>query len=98
MKIDRKFKFVATNPCKGNVYTEQNAMIFCAKDKALIPTLQAYYVECARLGCGNEHLESIELLMERVKIFQAVGDEEHRHIPDTETDCEIDRCIGGKGL
>lgn len=90
--IDRKFKFVATNPCKGNVYTEENAMVFCAKDKAVLPMLFAYIEECKSLGCGKEHIESMELLRKRVNDFQ--GAIESR-IPDTETDCEIDRCIGG---
>lgn len=94
--IDRKFKFVATNPCKGNVFTEQNAMVFAAKDAALLPTLETYYFECKKLGCGPEHLESINLLIERVTRFQGEG--ENRHIPDTETSCEADRCIGGIGV
>jgi len=98
-KIDRKFHFVATNPCKGDVYTEENAIIFCAKDAALVPTLETYYHECKALGCRKEHLESIDLLIERVRRFQAIGkDKKHFHVPDTDTDCEIDRCIGGKGL
>jgi hypothetical protein len=92
MMIDRKFKFTAVNPCNGKHYSEKDAIVFCAKDRALIPTLQAYYVECASLECGQDHLESIELLIGRVKTYQvAYGTK----VPDTETDCEIDRCIGG---
>lgn len=90
--IDRKFKFVAVNPCNQKVYTEENAMIFCAKDKALIPALRAYVAACVALDCGDEHIESIALLMGRIKKYQ--HDTESR-VPDTETDCEIDRCIGG---
>ena len=98
-KIDRKFRFVAVNPCNGKTYTEDNALILCAKDAALLPTLETYYHECKELGCGKDHLESIDLLILRVKKFQAAGkDQDHFHIPDTDTDCEIDRCIGGKGL
>jgi hypothetical protein len=91
MKIDRKFKFVAVNPCNQKVYTEENAIILCAKDRAVVPAMQAYLVACRDLGCGAEHLESVELLINRVKLFQAV----ESRVPDTETDCEIDRCIGG---
>ena len=90
--IDRKFKILAVNPCKGAIYTEENSMLFCAKDKALVPTLEAYHNECMRLGCGLEHLESIELLISRVGTFQQT----EKRVPDTDTDCEIDRCIGGK--
>ncbi|MCP5006902.1 MAG: hypothetical protein GY941_23590 [Planctomycetes bacterium] len=91
--IDRKFKFVATNPCKDTVYTEENAIVFCAKDKALIPALRAYAGACVAIDCGEEHINSIDLLIDRVKDFQ---ENIECRVPDTETDCEIDRCIGGK--
>ena len=90
--IDRKFKFVAFNPCKGTVYTEEDAVLFLAKDRVVLPMLRFYRDECKIIGCGSEHLESIDLLIGRVKRFQR---EEGSRIPDTETPCEIDRCIGG---
>ena len=91
--IDRKFNLLAVNPCKkGAVYTEMDGMFFAAKDKALVPTLEAYRTECGKLGCGAEHIESISLLIDRVTEYQKL----HCRIPDTETECEIDRCIGGK--
>ncbi len=92
MVIDRKFKILAVNPCKGTIYTDENAVLFCAKDKAFLEgALPAYRDKCLELGCGAEHIASVELLIERVKKFQ----ESESKIPDTETDCEIDRCIGG---
>lgn len=39
--IDRKFKFVAVNPCNNKVYTEENAIILCAKDQAVVAALIA---------------------------------------------------------
>lgn len=94
-KIDRKFRFVAVNPCNGRVYTEDNAVVFCAKDAALVSTLESYHENCEALGCADEHLESIRLLIERVREFQVTIE---IRVPDTNTDCEVDRCIGGKGL
>ncbi|MCP4493266.1 MAG: hypothetical protein GY820_39080 [Gammaproteobacteria bacterium] len=92
--IDRKFKILAVNPCKlGSVYTEEDGVFFCAKDRALVPALMAYKNSCEFLGCGKEHIESIELLTERVLAYQINVE---CRIPDTETDCEIDRCISGK--
>jgi len=91
--IDRKFKFVATNPCKGNVYTEENAIVFVAKDKAVPRMLRAYIIKCQELGCGAEHIESAELLAKRVEEYQQNVE---CRTPDTETDCEIARCINGK--
>ena len=90
--IDRKFKFVATNPCKRSVYTEENAIVFCAKDKAVLPMLFAYVEECIRLDCGQMHIESIRLLIGRVNDYQKSIESQ---IPDTDTDCEIERCIHG---
>jgi len=91
--IDRKFRIMAVNPCKMHtLYTEENSILLCAHDAALIPTLKAYKSECEKLGCEPEHLESIDLLIDRVKVYQVnVGVK----TADTDTDCEIDRCIGG---
>lgn len=96
MNIDRKYKILAVNPCKiGAVYTENDGIFFNAKDLAVPGMLKAYYAECKKLGCGDEHLQSITLLMERVGLFQK---EHQTKIPDTDTDCEIRRCIGGEGV
>ena len=91
--IDRKFKFIAFNPCKGTIYTEKNAVVFCAQDKAFLKALEEYYLECEKLGCGQDHLISVSLLLDRVERYQK---EVKSKIPDTETTCEIDRCIKGK--
>ena len=91
--IDRKFRFVAVNPCNNHVYTEENGIVFAAKDKALPEALRAYYKECRRLHCDSSHLESVNLLIERIVRFQANVE---CRIPDTDTPCEINRCIGGK--
>ena len=92
--IDRKFKFVAVNPCKPEkVYTEENAIVFCAKDAAVPKMLIEYMRECEKLGCGQEHIVSVSMLIDRVVIYQ---NNIEKRVPDTETQCEIDRCIGGK--
>jgi len=93
--IDRKFQILAVNPCKGTIYTEKNAILLCAKDKAVIPTLWAYLHECERLGCHEEHIHSVELLIGRVKEYQ---EKIEVRTPDTDTVCEINRCIGGEGV
>ena len=95
MVIDRKFKITAKNPCSVKVYTEKEGVFFCAHDKALIPALRAYVRSCVALGSNPEHIESIELMIERVKEYQETIKSK---VPDTETNCEIDRCIGGLGI
>lgn len=95
MTIDRKFIFEAVNPCNKKQYNQDNAIVFVAKDQCLIPVLRAYYKACDEAGCGTEHLVSIEMLIGRVLKYQKYN---FVKLPDTDTDCEIDRCIGGKGL
>ncbi len=92
--IDRKFNITAVNPCKPErVYTEKDGIFFCAKDAALPAALEAYFIRCCELGCDDEHTESIELLINRIKEYQKTESK----VPDTDTNCEIDRCIGGIG-
>lgn len=93
MIIDRKFKLLAINPCSGNIYTEKNAVLFCAKDAALPFALRAYRDECIRINANKEHIESINLLISRVEQYQ--NDIEQR-VPDTVGECEIARCIKGE--
>jgi hypothetical protein len=89
--IDRKFVIEAKNPINGNSYTEKDALLLCAKDKAVPAALKAYQLECVRLGANSEHIESIGLLIERVESYQQnVGSK----VPDTVGD-EIKRCIDG---
>jgi len=90
--IDRKFTINAKNPINGNRYTEYNSLLLCAKDRAVPVALKAYKAECVRLGCNQEHIESVELLIGRVEQFQS---EVESKIPDT-VGKEIDRCIHGK--
>lgn len=93
--IDRKFKILAVNPCNGKHYTEQNAVLLCAKDKATVPALEAYLSACHDLGCDATHLESVTLLIDRIIGYQKSVES---RIPDTDLPCEIERCIEGKNL
>lgn len=96
MTIDRKFEFTATNPVNGNEYTHEDALVLCAKDLAVLPALEAYHKACIELGCSDEHIESVGLLLERVKQYQ-LDHPELIKIPDTE-DGELLRCIHGEGV
>lgn len=93
MVIDRKFVLLAVNPCNGNIYTEANALLLCAKDKAVPFALREYRRACIRLGCNGEHIESLDLLITRVDNYQR---EVESRIPDTVGKCELERCIEGK--
>jgi len=93
-KIDRKFRILAVNPVNGKVYDESNALLLCAKDKAVPAALIAYRNECERIGANLEHIESVNLLLERVFRYQATVE---KRVPDTIGD-EIPRCIRGEGV
>lgn len=93
--IDRKFRILAVNPCNGKIYTEKDALLLCAKDKATIAALMAYRDECIKLKCNDEHIESIALLIHRVTRYQS---QIESRIPDTVGACEIARCIDGEGV
>lgn len=92
--IDRKFKILAVNPVNGKIYTEENALLLCAKDKAVPAALKAYREECIRIGANPMHVESVGLLLRRVEQFQA---ENESRVTDTVGD-EIPRCLDGIGL
>ena len=89
--IDRKFEITAKNPVNGNTYTEADALLLCAKDKAVPAALRAYRDECVRIGANAEHVQSIGLLIDRVNAFQKSNGS---RVPDTVGD-EIKRCIEG---
>jgi len=94
MTIDRKFIIAAQNPSNGKKYSQEDALLLCAKDKAVPAALRAYKSECERLGANPEHIESVGLLIGRVEDYQR--DIECR-VPDT-IGSELDRCIDGKGV
>lgn len=68
--IDRKFMFNAICVEHGHQHDQNDAMIFLAKDKALVPTLEFYKEQCWQFGSKPEQIVGIELLIARVKRYQ----------------------------
>jgi hypothetical protein len=68
--IDRKFTFCATSCEHGNEHSHMDAIVFLAKDAALIPTLHFYRDKCFHLEAKEEQLRGIDLLIERVQKYQ----------------------------
>jgi len=90
MVIDRKVEMTAVNPCNGNIYTQRNAVLFAAKDKCLIPTLEAYLEENIKEGADDAQVESVKDLISRVKSFQRNIE---CKVPDVTSDCEVDMLL-----
>lgn len=80
MPIDSKFAIHAKHVTHRYLATEDNAMIFLARDAALPATLRAYREECERLGSDEAQLKSIDALMVRVDEFQAENGSRVAHI------------------
>lgn len=93
--IDWKYQIRAVNLCSGNTHTEEDSVLFLAKDKAfLIGGLPGYRAACVELGANPAHIEAIDLLTERVKRRQEMDCK----VPDTDLPCEIERCTKGVGV
>lgn len=85
--IDTKVIMTAVNPCNGNVYTQHNAILLSAKDRCVLPALEAYLDACVHENADMVQIESVEALIERVKLFQ----EKHgAKTPDIDSDCEVE--------
>jgi hypothetical protein len=92
--IDRKFIFLAVNPCKkGVIYTESDGIVLLAKDNACVATLNFYHDECKRLGADDVQLEGIKRLIVRIEEWRA-NNKEKCKVADT-NECEANITIGG---
>lgn len=69
--IDTKFLLRAMSRSSRKTYTEQNAVVFLARDLALQAALQAYHNECERLGAADAQLEGVRMLLQRVEQYQS---------------------------
>lgn len=70
MSIDRKFKIQAQSIHSGATYTEDDAVLFLAKDRAFILTLPTYLENCKKVGAGQDQILAVELLINRVNDYQ----------------------------
>ena len=97
--IDRKFKFLAVNPSNGRIVTEDEGVVFLAKDNLFLPTL-IFYLGLVMQAKGNDsdEAEALRLMIDRVSDWRVShpdqlrlpdisGEEERRRLlaPDVET-------------
>ena len=80
--IDTKFSIHAKHKEKRYLVTEENGLLFLARDAALPATLVRYREECERLGSDLPHLKSIDKLILDVEQFQHEVD---RRVPGVDT-------------
>lgn len=70
MKVDWKFRIQAHALHNGKMYSEDDSVLFLCKDRALLPTLRHYRDFCVALGCEENQLRAIALLIGRVEQWQ----------------------------
>lgn len=83
MSIDRKFKIHARSVASGNTHSEDDAVLFLAKDTAFLMTLPTYLDNCKKVGAGPDQIKAVELMIDRVKDYRAA----HPHlvkVPDVD--------------
>ena len=96
MDIDQKYMIEAQNPCSGSIHTEKVAVLFLAEDKAFLEgALSGYRAKCIELGANPAHIESIDLLIQRVATYQRLMESK---VFDTDLPCEIRRCVDGENV
>ncbi len=85
--IDRKFQILATSRKSGKTYTDNEAVLFLAKDKAFLRTLPDYKRHCIELGADEAQLHCIDLLTARVITYQETHPDEVK-VPDVDANQE----------
>ncbi len=70
MPIDALFRIFAVNTTIGNIHTQEDGFFMQAYSYGVLPMLHGYKIGCQNLGCGKEHIESIDLLIEKITLFQ----------------------------
>ena len=80
--LDRKYRITAISTEHGGSHTEYDSVLFLAKDKLLVPTLQYYLVLCHSEGVDERQLEGVKLLLKRVEWYQKHNETK---LPDVDT-------------
>ena len=69
-KLDGKFYGKIFREKDGSEVPQDSFVVFLARDKAIIPTLEFYREECRRLGCELPQLAAVNDLICRVQRWQ----------------------------
>jgi hypothetical protein len=73
--VERKYNILAQGIEHGTWHTHHDSFLFLAKDRAVPATLRFYRTQCDALGAGQDQLNGIDRLIERVERFQLLHPE-----------------------
>ncbi len=85
--IDRKFEIHARSRTSGATYTEEEAVLFLARDTAFALTLPTYLENCKKVGAGEDQIKAVELLIERVANYRKANPDKIK-VPDVDPKSE----------
>ncbi len=68
--IDTKYKFIGFNPISGNVHTQDDAVMFLAKDRAFLLALPTYIEKLIVLGADERQIAGVRDMLVRVTEYQ----------------------------
>lgn len=83
MKLDGKFTGTLTKNKDGSTVPDDQWIVLLAKDNAVPATLEFYYGECLRVGAGQDQVQSVAALIERVRQWRAANPDKCK-IPDVQ--------------
>lgn len=67
MKLDAKFSGVIFKIKDGSIVTDDEYVVFLAKDTAFANILPAYRAECVKLGADQEQIAVVDRMSIRLK-------------------------------
>ncbi len=82
-KMDGKFHGVIVKNKNQSIVPQDQWMVFLAKDNAVPVMLNAYYMECEKLGASMEQLEAIADLIIRVREWRKANPDKCK-VPDVQ--------------
>jgi hypothetical protein len=69
LPIDEKYRIFAVNTSTNDIHDENDGFFMYATNRATLPMLDYYKAACRDLGCGEGHIQSIEILEESIRLL-----------------------------
>lgn len=73
MKLDAKFSGVIYKVKNGSIVTDDEYVVFLAKDTAFAHILPLYRDECIKLGADQEQIASVNRMITRLTDWRAAN-------------------------
>ena len=80
-KLDAKFSGVIFKVKDGSIVSDDEYMVFLAKDNAFPDTLEFYHRKCIELGADQEHVAAVWRTIQRLKAWRQQN-QDRLKVPD----------------